>query len=496
MKKIFLSSAVAIVAFIYFYLITQTLLWYMFDGKISDNIPTAIDYLQYWKEVYNFRECAAHTGYFGHEELLSTIIKWGIDCQGASHGMLNPIFYSFVSWGNWQYDTPVYSNLVLTALGIGLYYLLASPSMRQAGRAFLVLLSIYPIYLLNAYNSFQSVHILIACIVSGLVARIVETDRPKVRRRLWLALLASVVVGAFLRNNWALFLPALVVLPDVSSRRRWAIIICSLASAALLGFAFDATRSPYPYPEFTEDLRPYVMPALAKGDFSILWKQIGINLQILGAFVGKGDFDTIYGLFLLAAGTALCLGLPSTGRGRRLSLFGLSILGVSVVSAAALYYVFQVMLLKIVLQAFLVVALASVRYLDSRRLAFFLVVNILFLPSFLERFRKVGEEYLYAPEKRVAIETFRVQTVPYFQHISSDRWKNTVLIFGYTPQLLGLPPCVNVMDTWESFLRERDYRVRTGFALVMDPAIEKRLLEQNNLRLLTTTEVGRLYAVD
>lgn len=496
LKNVLLCLAIAAAAFLYYYFVTRLALWFLFDASISDHIPTAIDYLQYWKEVYNFRSCAAFTGYFGHEELLSTLNKLGIDSPGASHGIFNPIFYSIFSLFTWQFDTPIYVNLALTSLGLALYCLLAGPALKRTWLVVLAVLSLYPIYSLNAYNSCQSAHFLLACLVGGLLARLLEVEDPKFRRRLWLALLAAVVVGSLLRKNWALFLVPLALLPQASTKRRGLLLGCALAGALVLSACFDAARSPYPYPEFTEDLRPYVLPALAHGDFSVLWRQIAINMRVLDSFVAKGDFDTIYGLFLLVAGLVLLADMPPDARRARLRLFGLVVLGISVASAAAIYYVFQIMLLKIVLQAFLVVTLGLMRYLSPRSLAAFLVVNILFMPSFLGQFRLVGQEYLYAPEKRQSIENFRKQTAPFFAKTSPDRWKNTVLIFSYTPELLGLPPCVNIMDTWESFLRERGYRVRAGFVLVADPAVEKRLMEHNALRKLASTTAGRLYAVE
>ena len=479
-----------------YYFITEFLLWFLLDTSIRDHIPTAIDFLQYWKEVYNFLGCAAHTGYFGHEELLSTLNMWGVDSPGASHGIGNTLFYAFFGLPAWQFDTPIYINLALTSLGFGLYWLLANLPLKRAALALLGFLSLYPVYFLNAHNSFQSAHFLLSCLVAGLIARLLDTEDPKRRLRLWIGLAATLAAGAFLRKNWALLLLALAFLPQVTARRRGLLLGCALAATAILNICFDMTRSPYPYPEFAEDLRPYVLPALSQGDFSVLWRQIAINLQTCVSFVGKQDFDTIYGLFLLVAGGALLVDMPPDRRRGRLRWFGAVALALSFVSAAVIYYVFQIMLVKVVMQTFVVLFLATIRYTSVRTVAALLLVNILFLPAFFDRFRRIGEEYLYTAEKLQSIDQFRQQTEPFFSKPASDRWRNTLLIFGYRPELLGLPPCIHIMDTWESFLRERNYRVRTGFVLVSDPATEKRLTENNVMRLLASTTAGRLYAVE
>jgi hypothetical protein len=494
--KILSSLLIAVASFLFFLGSIQFLLWFLFDSSIADYIPTSIDFLQYWKEVYVFRNCLMHTGYFGHEELLSTLVKLGIDSPGASHGIGNSLFYSIFALFSWHFDTPIYVNLALTSLGLGLYFLFADLPSRRMKEALLVFFSCYPIYLLNAQHSAQSVHIFLACLIAGLLSRLVATENLKTRWHLWLGLLAAVAFGALLRKNWALLLVSLAFLPLASGKRRVALVVCALAGVAVLSLGFDVTRSPYPYPEFAEDLRPLVLPALAKGDISVLWKQLVINCNGFAAFAAKRDFDTLYGLFLLVAGVVLLLTLLPCDNRRRLRIFGLTALAISVVSSAAMYYIFQVMLLKIALQVFLVVVLASMRYINRRYIAAFVLVNILLLPAFVQRSYLLGEEYLYSEEKKQSIEQFRRQTSLFFNEVSQDRWKNTVLIFAYLPELHGLPPCINVMDTWESFLRERDYRVRTGFVLVSDATLEQRLLAKNSMRFLVSTTIGKLYAVD
>ena len=495
-RRIAAAVVLTVVLFVYFYGITSLILGYCLGVSIDSYIPTSIDYLQYWKEVYNFRNCLGGTGYFGHEELLSLLNKLGINSPGASHGIGNTLVYTLLALPAWQYDTPIYINLVLTALGVGLYFLISGLSFRRCGLAIFGVISLYPLYYLNAANTFQSVHFLLACLVAGMLIRLFEAEDPLVRRHTWWWLLATVAAGALLRKNWALLLVPLAFIPAVSPKRRLLLILGAFVASGALGFCFDATRSPYPYPEFPEDLRPVVLAALGRGDFTVLWQQLFINFNAFAHFMAKHDFDTVYGSFLIGAAALLLVDTADGVLRRRFLGFGVAALTITVASSAVIYYIFQVMLLKIVLQVFLILFLVTVRQARVRTLALLFLINLLFIPAFFDRFRVLGQEYLYFAEKSHSIDTFREQSAPFFHMKSPDRWGNTLLIFDYPPELLGLPPCIHVMDTREAFLQQRGYQVHTGFVLVPDPAIEAKLLAHNSLRLLASTTAGRLYAVE
>lgn len=118
LRRIALTACVTTALFAYFDVVTTFLLWYCLDTSIADYIPTSINFLQYWKDVYNVRNCLTGTGYFGHEELLSGLNTLGLSSPGASHGLGNTLFYALLGLPVWQFDTPIYINLVLTALGL------------------------------------------------------------------------------------------------------------------------------------------------------------------------------------------------------------------------------------------------------------------------------------------------------------------------------------------------------------------------------------------
>lgn len=474
---------------------TSFLLWFCLDSSIDDYIPTSIDFLQYWKEVYNFRNCVDRTGYFGHEELLSGLNALGISSPGASHGIGNTLFYAMFALPVWQFDTPIYINMALTALGLALFVPLSGLPPKRLWLAGLAVASLYPLYYLNAINTFQSAHFFFAAIVAGLVVRILDSDDPRARQRAWLWLLLTVAAGALLRKNWALLLIPLAFLPEMSTKRRMLAVLGALVAAGALGACFDASRSPYPYAEFPEDLRPIVLSSLARGELSVLWRQITINSVAFLHFLGKHDFDTIYGAFLFVAGGLLLIDARPGPAANRFRWFGALSLILAVASSAVIYYIFQVMLLKIVLQAFLILVLVAARHVRPRALILFVAINVLFVPAFFDRYRQIGLDYLYSREKKHNIDVFREQTEAFFTG-AADRWGNTLLIFDYPTELLGLPPCIHVMDTRQAYLSQRGYRVRTGFVLVPDAAIEERLLANNTLRLLATTTAGRLYAVE
>lgn len=490
-----LAAAAFVLLAGYWYAAVASLLWFTMGVGINDHIPTFIDYLQYWKEVCNVRLCLPVAGYFGHEEALPALNRLGLDTPGASHGIVIDLFHALLALPAWNFDTPVYVNIGLTALGPALYIMVSRCGPRRAGLALAGMASLYPLYYFNACIAFQSVHFSLACLVAGLIVRTLDPAGGSFSRRTWLWLLAAVAFGALLRKNWALLLVPLAFLPPLPAKRRVWAVLGAVVAAGLLGVVFDATRSPYPYREFSEDLRPIVLGALGRGDLGPLWQQITINFRIFGDFVAKHDFDTVYAVFLLAATALFLVNLSAGGATRRLRLFSLLTLAASVASAAVMYYIFQVMLLKIVVQVFLILFLVAVRFVPPRVTVAFVLVNLLFLPAFLDHFRVLGSEYLYAAEKRQAIETFRQRTAPFFAAPAADRWGNTVLILDYPPELLGLPPCIQVMDTREEFLRQRGYVVRTGYVLVADPAVEARLVASNTLQLLTETSAGRLYAV-
>lgn len=482
--------------YIVMFLITAAFIGFSLGVSLDDYIPFMSDQLLYWKQVQNLRQFFGTTGYFGHEEALSLLNRIGFDSPGASHGLAINILYSALSLPAWEYATPLRLNFFLSALGLALYLFISGNSWKTNAVIIFTAMCLYPIHYFNSYNSFQSVHILLICLAAGLIVRMLRTAALEDRKMQFILLLVVIAVGALFRKNWALFfLPTILLLP--TSKKRWLVYVgVALIVTVALGAIFDATRSPYPYQEFTEDQRPYVFSALAQGNIIPLIQQVSINIGGFAHFIGNGDFATCYSLFLIAIIVFFTLLLRTTPQLPRLKLFNIITMLISLSGSVVAYYIFQIMLLKIVFQAFFLLLLVNGPFLPKRALLFFLALNLIFLPKCLENYGSLAVEYRYASEKQDAIEKFRQQTKNYFPMNQTDRWKNTVLTFGYPQELLGLPPYISFMDTRDPFLQERGYKVHTGYVLVDDIRFEELLTSHNAMRLLARTSAGNLYAVD
>jgi hypothetical protein len=225
-------------------LLTIFLVGRLLQAPLSRFYPMWSDEVIYWLEVHAFRQAGYHGGYFTDDGLTAPLACMRFD----PHGPAYPTLYGVLSLlSGWRHDSAPWLNMLVVALAIAGFFLLAKPRLRAFPLYVVLLLANWPLLFYLPSVMSEPAQLAGGILVAGLFAALPDSDPARRRRLCWA--LAAVVTGlAFLRFSWGvLYLPVFAAWAPPAGWRGWLRVLALSAAAALAVFGlFTLIAPPYP----------------------------------------------------------------------------------------------------------------------------------------------------------------------------------------------------------------------------------------------------------
>jgi len=482
--------------------ITILLLVHVYLGSsLRQFRPFASDELVNWHSVATFARVGLEGGYYVYNETpapAGNLIHFG--AWGPAYPVIVGMLARVVGW---HYTTPMWFNLALVSLGLGLLIALSRPDQRQLLALFALVLTFWPIPLFLATAQQEAIHYALACgLAAGFHLLLTRADRPP-----WLKIgvLAAILIGAFFRFTWGLLLFPYFWLALKPTRPSRIIAAVALATALLAAAVLQWRYLSAPF--------PYAISAVIHGSL-LSWRTLRTLLGLVyfnlsnlgrGALIEIVQRGLIVGLGLLmavrigqqwrAARGDAPPGVPSwvermrgVDRDRWLQVFNLG-----GYFAASLTHVIRPQVdYRILAPHLLFSLLLLVLSRRFRLLAGVVVVQCLMFAGFLLFFRDWRGGGAFAPDFEAHIRFQQATEGLLVYQAGADPWCNTVLMEEYPPEIVVIQPGLG-FGTFQGVPPDQlAFPLRSRYLLV-PPATAAILRDHASLELLAATSAGELY---
>lgn len=415
-----------------------------FDSNPSDYRIVWTDEVQYWLEVNTYKAVGFNGGYFSIEEKIS-----GADfTHFGTHGPIYPMFIGTMArvfpWS--QSSGPIY-NLAFIAFGLLIFLITARPDYKQKILILLFVSFLYPTLLYIPTNMQEGLHQGFACIVSGLLIRQAADAKSTKLTYTGGGLILIITFAALIRVTWAIVLfPAVFLIQKNYNRKT---ILFSLITAAIMVIALLLLYSYWTSP-FPDSFISSLVSGSSISPKEVVYKIIIHSIENIRNFFTSSETTHVIEIL------------------QRYEILYLII--IMIILLIKKYYVFALPLFILVSEVIITIAFYDVySFRDFRTLApfliiamlfftmfieigtvkwsavFFIIVNILFFPFFLETYRNIHTDR-FAQEQNISFidKPIAVLAEINFEQNSSP-WCNSLLTTKvFTPDLLSLKPGIGI----------------------------------------------------
>lgn len=373
------------------------------------------DEVGYWRYVDTFRVAGFESGYHVFEERIPTLRFSHFDV----HGPFYPMFIGTIArFTGWTFVTPIYINVALISLAVGLCMWITRMSSLQIFMMMVLIASFWIIPLHSMGISQEPLHQAFAIVMGGIFGYLLQ---HRTLNKIQTALLMAVILYmAFIRVQWALVIFPLWLLrtPRITL---WTVLQATLltgvfASGGYLMFTLTASPGGSSITAAMEALRTNFFEGVGKLletmrlNTEKVFAQLGMTILTSQLLLALGILS---GIFVIARNTRSYLS----------ALFHSYNLGLVLLLALLLYLpngyarVWGVCLL-----ISLIVIIVQKQY---RLFATLFLITLFFFPAFVLEYNQWQGDFLFNP---IVVQAEREKMATLVEvDLTLDAWCNTVL---------------------------------------------------------------------
>ena len=466
------------------------------NAQLSDYMPFSLwnDETSYWVWVRSFSYVRFDAGYNAPNELIAPA---GFNHYGEGSPLYTYVYGSIGRIVGWSPQLPLIINFAILGIAIFLFSRLLKLKPVQIIMTSLVTLMVWPVVIFLPMTTHETLNQAIGILLAVLFFRLLrEPERVSVPARI--SFVAAIYIAAIIRLSWGLLLiPVLFYSLNGSLIKRVCISVvvgAGLYLSAMLLTTYlvpPTNNSILSNLSSTADQGPLILVNYVIAQFEIMFQErkpnpnIGVIFQM---FVILG-----WNLVRVVRSVRAKRSIASILESR--SVF--DVYNVTSLAAAGFLFYMQEGFYRTFTPPLIITYLLMVARRDHKLLITLLLVNLLFLPSYLNYRDELSNLAILrqdftaklttgAPEQSALEDWMR------FDPQAKTPWCNTVLIPGYyyDARLTLLPPGIGISYILDGATLRTPLKSKY---LLLDSETYRELDGRLNAKLLNSFSIGDLY---